>query len=239
MILQLLAETGLIGTLIIVIGGIWVLGHIAKNIKPEIVIILCMIATTLIHSMVEYPLWYIYFLGPLIIFMSLDKPLFKLNSNQVVGITAIPIIFMVYLLISGSFIFSRLVSYIDAPVKKAPFIKQAKYIEETMNDNVLWAFPAIYTLDNYITVNKVNTNVIFNEYTQLEYENRLGNSHPYPDVLIKQAVLNWNLGNEAAARKYVTLAIQAFPSHKSSFLKSLKDKKYSKLYEIVNNYKNK
>ena len=247
LILQLLAETGLIGTLIIVIGGLWVISRTLisprirkprrRNVSLEVIIVLCMIATTVAHSMVEYPLWYIYFLGPLTIFMSLDKSLFKLNKNLIISIVTIPITFIIYLLISGSLTFNTLVRYIDAPTNKISFVYQAKQIEEIINHNVLWAFPAVYTLDNYITINSVKTNTAFNEQTQLEYENLLGLSHPYPDVLIKQALLNWNLGNYAAARKYATLAIQAFPSYKSSFLKSLKYKKYSELYIIVNNYK--
>jgi O-antigen ligase len=245
LILQLLAETGIIGTLIILIGGIWVICSMLvshkttqiRSVSLEIIIILCMVATTLAHSMVEYPLWYIYFLGPLVIFMSLDKPLYKLNSNSILKITAIPVTAIVYLLVCGSFIFNNLVRYIDTPANKTLFTHQAKRIETIMNHHILWSFSAMYTLDNYITINNLNTNTAFNEYTQLKYENQLGQSHPYPDTLIKQALLSWNLGYYTEARKYVTLAMQAFPNYKSSFLKSLKDKKYLELYTIVNNYK--
>lgn len=56
LILQLLAETGLIGTTIIIGGCIWVIYNLIKQNNLEHIIILCMITTTFAHSMLEYPL---------------------------------------------------------------------------------------------------------------------------------------------------------------------------------------
>lgn len=237
LILQLLAETGLIGTLIVIFGLAYSIYAIIKYNNAECIIILCMIFTTLSHSMVEYPLWYIYFLGPWIIFLSIDKPLYKLSSNTASGIAIIPVVLMVYLMFNGSFIMNALINYIDPPVDKAYFVKQQKYLVNLVDNKIIWAYPAMYTLDNYINIDDTNTDSIMSKSTQLKYENKFSGFHPYPDNTIKQAKLYWNIGNKEKARRYVKLALISYPVYQSSYLSSLKDKKYSELAKIVKDYK--
>ncbi len=237
LILQLLAETGLIGAIIVIFGISTALYSLIKQSSLESIIILCMIATTLSHSMVEYPLWYLYFLCPLIMFLSLDKPFFSINHKTIMAITSIPLAFIVYLIIVGSILFNTMVYYIDTPKNKNTFITQARYLENITNNNWLWGFPAMFTLDNYINVNTPNTNAAFDENTQLKYESLFTFTRPYPDNLMKVAMLNWNIGNHPEAKKYAVLAISAFPVYKKTFLTTLKDKKYKVLRDIVNNYK--
>lgn len=238
LIFQFLAETGIIGTIIIIFGILWALYGLIKRATLESMIILCMVATTISHSMVEYPLWYFYFLCPLIMFLSIDKPLFKLHRNIVTAVTTIPIAFTIYFIISGSIVYNTMVYYIDAPKDKTSFISQAKYLEDITNNNILFAFPAIFTLDNYININTPNTNDLFDINAQLKYENLFTYSHPYPDNLIKLAMLNWNIGNYPQAKEYASLAITAFPVYKKTFLKTLKADKYKELRDIIISYKN-
>lgn len=251
LIMQLLAETGIVGAGIIIIGlacsiygiirngivrdGIIQDGIMRQN-NIECTIILCMIFTTISHSMVEYPLWYIYFLGPLIIFLSTDQPIAKLSSNVIAGTVIIPLASVVYLMFQGSFIFNALVYYIDAPTKQKSFTLQSKYLENLVNHNTFFAYPALYTLDSYITVDDINTNQNFSTQTQLKYENELAYFHPYPDNMIKQAMLNWNLGNKQTAKNLVELALIAFPVYKNSYLNTLKARKYQELYAIAKQY---
>ena len=236
LILQLLAETGIVGTLVVVLGLAYSLYAIIRYNNAECIIILCMIFTTLAHSMVEYPLWYIYFLGPLIMFLAIDKPIAVINSNIASGVAIVPVSVMVYLMFKGSFTFNILVAYIDTPLDKTYYIQHAKYLENIANNNTLWDYPAMYTLDNYINVNDPNTDAVFSTKTQLDYENHFSYFHPYPDNMIKQAMLNWNLGNKEEARKFVRLALVSFPVYKSSYMNSLKDKKYKELYDIAEAY---
>lgn len=237
LILQLLAETGIIGTFIVVLGLLYTIYAIIKLNSPECIIILCMIFTTLIHSMVEYPLWYMYFLGPLIIFLAIDKPIVKLSSNLIAAIVIVPLSTIIYLMFQGSLIFNTLVYYIDSPIDSKPFITQSKYLENLANHNVLWAYPALYVLDSYIIMHDANTNKCFSIQTQLQYENKFSNFHPYPDNIIKQAILNWDLGNKEKARQLVNLALVAYPVYKNSYLNSLKNNNYQELYKIVKAYK--
>ena len=236
LILQLLAETGLIGTLTVISGLAYSIYRIFLQNKLENTIVCCMIFTTFMHSMVEYPLWYIYFLGPLVIFLSLDRPIFITNSNIIASIIIIPLSVIVYLNVKSCFIFNTLVYYNEAPNSIKEFTKQAKYLENLVNNDILWEYTALYSLDNYIVVNSINTNKYMDINTQLQYENKFSEFHPYPDNIIKQAMLNWNLGKFAEARSLINLALVAFPVYKNSYLISLKDKKYKNLYQIVERY---
>ena len=64
-VLQLLAETGIGGTLIIA-GAVlvWLAGLRRVNLDPAWWWLLSLLAVIGIHSLLEYPLWYAYFLGP-------------------------------------------------------------------------------------------------------------------------------------------------------------------------------
>lgn len=234
LILQLLAETGLVGTLIVVIGLIGaVLRQTIKNLNSETIIILCMLGTTLAHSMNEYPLWYVYFLVGLVTFISLDKPLVTLSTKFITLVSIIPLAYLVYLMIRGSMIFDTLVDYYDTPDDQKTYNTQAHYLEKLVNNNALWSYYSLYTLDNYINVDDEMTDDLISIQQQYYYTNKLATFHPYPDTMLKQAMLDFNLGNESAAESLVKLDVLAFPVYKASFRDSLKDPYYHKLYTLT------
>lgn len=234
LILQLLAETGLVGTLIVVIGLIGaVLRQTIKNLNSETIIILCMLGTTLAHSMNEYPLWYVYFLVGLVTFISLDKPLVTLSTKFITLVSIIPLAYLVYLMIRGSMIFDTLVDYYDTPDDQKTYNTQAHYLEKLVNNNALWSYYSLYTLDNYINVDDEMTDDLMSIQQQYYYTNKLATFHPYPDTMLKQAMLDFNLGNESAAESLVKLDVLAFPVYKASFRDSLKDTYYHKLYTLT------
>ncbi|RTK99485.1 MAG: hypothetical protein EKK57_09375 [Proteobacteria bacterium] len=234
LILQLLAETGLVGTLIVVIGLIGaVLRQTIKNLNSETIIILCMLGTTLAHSMNEYPLWYVYFLVGLVTFISLDKPLVTLSTKFITLVSIIPLAYLVYLMIRGSMIFDTLVDYYDTPDDQKTYNTQAHYLEKLVNNNALWSYYSLYTLDNYINVDDEMTDDLMSIQQQYYYTNKLATFHPYPDTMLKQAMLDFNLGNESAAESLVKLDVLAFPVYKASFRDSLKDPYYHKLYALT------
>ena len=234
LILQLMAETGITGTLIVVFG---VIIGIYRTIKADssinTIILLCMLSTTIIHSMNEYPLWYMYFLAGFIMFLSMDKPIYIINTNILSGISATPLLLIVYIMIKGSFIFDRMVDYYDTPDDQKTFISNATYLQNLVDHNTLWSYFAIYSLDNYINVDTAYTNALFSTAIQLQYTSKFDQFHPYPDTLIKEAILQWNIGNKEKARQLVETAIVAFPVYKKSFQDTLKAKKYQELKELI------
>lgn len=234
LILQLLSETGLIGTGIIILGIAYSIYRLlGKSIYVESVILLCMIGTTLSHSMNEYPLWYMYFLGGLVAFLSMDKPLAVVNINKIRTLAILPIAGCAYLMISGSIIFDTLVDYYDIPDDQPTFNQQAKYLQNIVDHNPMWAYFGIYTLDNYINVDSDSTNKLYPLTTQLYYTHKLNTFHPYPDTMVKEAMLDWDLNKRDAAIAMVKLDLIAFPVYKPSFKDTLKDPKYKELYQLV------
>lgn len=70
--LEILAETGLVGA-ILVFGG-WLAvaaGYLKKQTGASSALMLCLMTVSLCHSLLEYPLWYVYFLAPFVVMMSL------------------------------------------------------------------------------------------------------------------------------------------------------------------------
>ena len=179
--------------------------------------------------MVEYPLWYMYFLAGFVVFLSLDKPLAKISGNWMAGIFAAPIAIVIYLMISGSYIFDNLVNYYDTPDDQPTFNRQAAYLQNLVDHNKLWSYHAIYTLDNYINVDQPMSNKLYPITTQLEYTQRFANFHPYPDTMLKEAMLEWDSGDKVNAERLVRLDALAFPVYISSFRDSMNKKKYSQL----------
>lgn len=61
---QLLAETGLTGALIVAVAaGVWIADLRNVKVAPELWWLLALLSVIGIHSVLEYPLWYAYFLG--------------------------------------------------------------------------------------------------------------------------------------------------------------------------------
>ena len=162
-----------------------------------------MFFTIFAHSMLEYPLWYLYFLIPFVMFLATSGKTYKISSNIIIAITGIPLILLVYLLIQSSLIFNTLVYYNDAPDNISDYRTQAKYLNNLATTNILFAYPAYYSLDNYINVDDANTNQTFSIRKQLAFENKFTGFHPYPDNIIKQAKLNWILGHKDLAKEQV------------------------------------
>lgn len=234
LIFQLLAETGAVGTLIVVLGIIICIYRILyKSINCETATLMCMLGTTLVHSMNEYPLWYLYFLAGMVIFLAMDKPVFKIAINPLIGISMLPVGILVYLMVSGSMIFNVLVNYYDTPDNQKSFNERAHYLENLVNYNSVWSYHALYTLDNYINVDNNMTNKLWALKGQMYYIHKFGSFHPYPDTLIKEAMLAWNLGDKAHAEELVNMAVLAFPVYKSTYTDSLKAKKYKPLLALV------
>lgn len=234
LILQLLADTGTIGTLIVMVGILVAMIRLFnRSLQIEHIIILCMLCTTLSHSMNEYPLWYLYFLSGFITFLSLDKPIATIRPVYIKTITALPIIGLAYLMVQGSIIFDTLVDYYDAPDNQKTFNKQATYLENITNNNTLWSYYGLFTLDNYINVDTDQTDAFMNMKTQYKYTKKLATFHPYPDTMLKQAMLELNLDNESAAESLVKLDVLAFPVYKASFRDTLSDDYYKSLRDLI------
>lgn len=74
-VMQLLAETGWLGTLLVtacLTAAVWRM--LTRPYQPASFLLLALMTVSMCHSMLEYPLWYIYFLVPFGIMASLAPP---------------------------------------------------------------------------------------------------------------------------------------------------------------------
>ena len=68
--LNLLAEMGIVGTALVLLGMAWAIrGCFQRANAPAGVLILALISVSLVHSTLEYPLWYVYFLSIFALFI--------------------------------------------------------------------------------------------------------------------------------------------------------------------------
>ena len=85
LIMQLLAEQGLLPVLILVAGlGFWLAGFLKAQLSLEGWWLLALLAVLGIHSLLEYPLWYSYFLGIAAVLLGLgEQKAYDLEVNRV------------------------------------------------------------------------------------------------------------------------------------------------------------
>lgn len=78
-ILQILAEMGISGATLVFGGLLWVIAPMLKQLNQSyFILIFTLLAVSACHSLLEYPLWYSYFLTAFVIFLSLGQPAEKL-----------------------------------------------------------------------------------------------------------------------------------------------------------------
>ncbi|MDO4433239.1 MAG: Wzy polymerase domain-containing protein [Alysiella sp.] len=73
--LNLLAEMGLVGTLLVLGGLLWAIHGCLKREHATVgLFLVALMSVSLVHSFVEYPLWYIYFLSVFALFIGFAPP---------------------------------------------------------------------------------------------------------------------------------------------------------------------
>jgi O-antigen ligase len=84
-LLHFLAEFGLFGVLLLTIGaGLWLRTQFRAEANAGNWWILCLVTVFVLHSLVEYPLWYAQFLGPFALLVgAADTSLLRLNRGAI------------------------------------------------------------------------------------------------------------------------------------------------------------
>lgn len=74
LIFHVLAEAGLLGgALVLAAAALWIAGLRRHGASPELWWVAAVATTIALHSLLEYPLWYAYFLGPAALFAGLGS----------------------------------------------------------------------------------------------------------------------------------------------------------------------
>lgn len=217
---QLLAETGIIGTGIVVTALVWCLSpYFHRNqATAENLLLICLAMVTLGHSMFEYPLWYLPFLCGLMIVLSLSPldgvelsvrlQLQRLASGMVCLLVG-------WYLVTGAPVFFALVEG-RAPSKSSEVNTQRVATLGALASNPFWAYEAEQQLSTYLPSDRHQLAL------KRQLFERLAAYRPFPYSLSQLAVLRALDGDAAGAREAMAMRIAAYPNSVGSILTFLR-----------------
>jgi O-antigen ligase len=231
---QLLAETGLVGVLIVFSTLLYALGAFFRKGEQsaENLLLLGIGGVILAHSMFEYPLWYLPFLSMFLIVLFLAPvPRLKISMRpsfvRVAGLVAA--IVTLFYLGTGVAAFKTLVAY-DLPTPNAQENVRRMGALFDVGRNVLWTNEADIVLANYLIPSREQLDL------KLQHFSRLAAYRPYPEVLLKLAVLYALDKQMAKAEHTIKLAIANYPDYAPNFdyrLSLLKEGELKTLQQIA------
>ncbi len=200
-LLQLLAEMGGLCTLVIVIGLAYlVMPYLKEKATPDSLLPIMLIGVSLTHSMVEFPLWYVYFLAPFTIFLSLQNksPLAYdairctsfLQTRKAYLISAMFVFIASFaLLIKTSLLFITYLEIKDVYQMRNMEANLPQIQSTTLpliENNSFFAFEAVYTLEMTYAMNDKTFSIPVPERTQVNKQ--LVEYRPYSYPMLRRAM---------------------------------------------------
>ncbi len=207
-LLNLMAETGIVGAGVIVVPiliafiALWRRRH-----DPVAVFGAALVLVSILHSLVEYPLWYFHFLGPfaLMLFMMYDgTPGNGLSSLQtrlgglLTGLLALG------LGIAGLVYYLQIYPIMDntARVKEN---ERRIHILEDMRKNPFLDYFAEFGLSNFVVANRSDMG------WKMAIVSQLDRLHPYPGQLSDESIMRALMGDQGMAHQRMREAVYSFP----------------------------
>ncbi|QEL57549.1 PglL family O-oligosaccharyltransferase [Chromobacterium paludis] len=220
LVFQLLAETGIVGTLL-AIGGLLfcLLPYFRRGEQTAGNLLLISIAMMLLgHSMFEYPLWYLPFLLMLVIICTLSPAkgwTVQLSGRfrQVLGMS-VGVLALAYV-VTGIMPYRQLIHNF-APLPENTFQASLENSKRSLKlaqlaRNPLWSWEADLSMVNYLQPDGIMRDL------QLELAERVARYQPFPNVLIKLSILRALNGQAAPAKQALTMAIANYPNYTPVF----------------------
>ncbi|KMN91998.1 hypothetical protein VL04_02710 [Chromobacterium violaceum] len=209
LIFQLLAETGLSGALFAAAGLLaCLLPFFGRGRQSaENLLLLAIAMMILIHSMFEFPLWYLPFLAMLVTVCTLGPaPTWRLPTRT--GVLRLACVgagaLMALHIVSGAFIFWRLVAYSGPSQSAAENIRRVDYIAK-VELNPLWADAGAMVMGNYLLPSRRHLDIV------LPFYQNLARNQPYIAVLQRLSICQALAGQKEEARRTLEQAIANYP----------------------------
>ncbi|MCP9760211.1 polymerase [Aquitalea sp. S1-19] len=216
LLLQLLAETGVVGTTLVLGGLLWVgTPFFGRQMTAHHLLPVTVLAISLIHSMVEYPLWYLYFpaVGVMALSLAPSRP-FVLPRLLQAGAWGLSL-WLVVLCATSLPRYWELVGLYTPAANSERRSAQEVRLGEIIEREPLFAFHALNTLDNYLQPTARDLP------QKLAWITRLAAFRPYPDVLLKKAQMEVLAGQPDQARRTLQQALASFPTYAPQFMATL------------------
>ena len=210
LLFQLLAEVGLIGTGALVLGLVWVLlPWFSGRAEAWHVLPLGLLGISLLHSMLEYPLWYLYFPAVLVVMLAL-APESKVPSTPRQWPLHIPVGLMLLFALYGAVRTVEL-AQLTRPVT---VVKQQR-LQQIIQKEPLFAFHAQGMLGGIVRPTSQM------DAQQREWSRQWSRVRPYPDALRKEAQFLALEGDQRNAVHTMKMAMASFPTYAPQFLRAL------------------
>ncbi len=223
-LVNMMAETGLIGSLITIGYG---LGYSIflllrrVNTAQALFIVLLMIPI-LTHSFLEYPLWYAYFIVLLVIFLAFAPAKYVLKNSIGVKAAGSIVVALLMLFAYNSYqMNNQLMAYTQTPTDSDDFVSNVTGLEQIVDSNSIWSMSAMMVLDNYIMPGSQATSTVMPPADQLKYVDKLANALPYPGALFKQIIVHKMAGDDKGANYYANVLVHAYPFYQQQFIQQL------------------
>lgn len=231
---QLLAETGLLGVLIILIPTVLcLLSYLrSRQQSAENMLLLSIGLVAMTHSMFEYPLWYLPFLAMFTIVL-LFAPLGRVNlpaRSSILRVTGlVACVLSISYVVNGAVNFRTLVMY-NMPAGNVQENSQRLQSLFDMEKDPLWATDVDFVLVNYLVASRSDLKL------KLQHFERLAQFRPYPEILLRLCMLYALDHQEAKAEHALKLAIANYPDFSPNFsyrLSMMKEPDLNKLSKIA------
>ncbi|OWY40778.1 hypothetical protein CEK28_00440 [Xenophilus sp. AP218F] len=208
LLLQLLAETGLAGTALVLLALFCGLAPYFRRGQqtPQNLLLMAIAAMLLGHSMLEYPLWYLPFLLMLVTILALSPVMgwripfrdgLRRGGALVVGLAS------VLYVVSGGFAYYQVVHAFVPSTDPAANISRERELLAIAR-NPFWSDEAELGLVNYMQLNRAQLPV------QRELLERVARKQPFVEPLVKLSVARALSGDEKGAREALSIAIVNF-----------------------------
>ena len=223
-LVNMMAETGLIGTLITVGYGLgYSIFLLLRRVNTaQAVFVVLLMIPILTHSFLEYPLWYAYFIVLLIIFLAFAPAKYTLKNS--IGVKAVGSIIVALLMLFAYNSYqmnNQLMAYTQTPTDSDDFVSNVTGLEQIVDSDSIWSMSAMMVLDNYIMPGSQATTAVMSPADQLKYVDKLANALPYPGALFKQIIVHKMAGDDKGANYYADVLVHAYPYYQQQFIQQL------------------
>jgi O-antigen ligase len=217
-LLNIMAETGIIGTFITIGYGIIYSLYRALKHCDDGLIIMALSSPVLIHSFFEYPLWYSYFLIILILLLSFSDPIYVFKKVTLVHKAVLTIITLLLFTMCINYCNQALqiLTITAIPENAAAKSANIKSLETIIISKYnIFNYSALLALDSYMPQSIYSITLLQED---LQFINLLGNIAPFPSAIYKQMIVYHLLGNEELAVYYANLLTHAYPALQQEFI---------------------
>ena len=217
-LMQLLAETGLLGAGLVCAGlGAWLWGlrrHLAMT--AESWWMLCLLSVLFLHSMVEYPLWSANFLGVAAILLGMGS-----GRNLRLHLTALSRFAFPVMVLAGCFALgSVLHAYRDLELLMYPRVLPKDRAEMVEHNEELLKLHRDTLLAPYVELTYAGVIVVDRNNLQdkLALSRRVLRLLPVPELVYRQVLLLGLNGERDAALRQLERAVAVFPERLKYFV---------------------